>query len=352
MLIPFGMKDDKLFDVSEVERGRACECICPSCKQPLRANKGDPEKKIHYFSHDPKSKKDGEKRKDCEYSFFVAARLLIKQRLQQMETIDILLPDGLSHISQRDIVGENHTSTCYYANAKTLTLCNIEIEKSYIGGEFDIVGYCGKHAIGLHFSYDGRLPLDSAVNDSDDAILEIDLTELLEVYRELKLEEGMTFIDVVLDYVLNSGERSWVNHPRRRLEETKVKSQLHQFINELNCWLFRKDEDGNDIIEQYYGQGGHYCHHCKRAWLDEHSLPKCPECSRSGRTFGRRAEIKTLSDLNTLRDKQICLKCFTCRTDEFEDICTECYSRYQKYEVKSAKRIAQEIVRNIVGERY
>ncbi|KWU01421.1 hypothetical protein APQ14_06860 [Vibrio toranzoniae] len=82
MRIPFGMKDDKLFDVSEVERGRACECICPSCKQLLRANKGDLEKKIHYFSHDPKSQQEGEKRKDCEYSFFVAARLLTKQRLE------------------------------------------------------------------------------------------------------------------------------------------------------------------------------------------------------------------------------------------------------------------------------
>lgn len=39
MLIPFGLKDGKYYDVSEVERGRACGCICPSCKQVLVAKK-------------------------------------------------------------------------------------------------------------------------------------------------------------------------------------------------------------------------------------------------------------------------------------------------------------------------
>ncbi len=35
MLIPFGLKDGKYYDVSEVERGRACGCICPSCNHVL-----------------------------------------------------------------------------------------------------------------------------------------------------------------------------------------------------------------------------------------------------------------------------------------------------------------------------
>ena len=37
--------------ISEVKKGKACDCICPSvnCSSPLIANQGS--KKAHYFSH-------------------------------------------------------------------------------------------------------------------------------------------------------------------------------------------------------------------------------------------------------------------------------------------------------------
>ncbi|NOH99261.1 hypothetical protein [Vibrio sp. 99-70-13A1] len=345
MLIPFGMKDKKLFDISEVVKGRACDCICPSCKQPLRANKGDPEKKIHHFSHDPKSQKEGETRKDCEYSFFVAARLLIKQRFEEMESLELLLPDGVSYISQKDIVGETHTKPCEFAVSKTVRLDHIEIEKKHLGTELDAVGYCGGYGLGIHFSYDGRLPLDLAQSHRDKAIVDIDLTELRYIYQELKLEKDTTFIDIVLDYAQHSGDRSWLYHPRQVLREEESQSQLNIYIEKYNRWLFRKDGNGHDVYEQYYGQGGHYCQICKRAWLDDVSEPKCPECDRSGRTFGRRAEIRTFKDLVRLRNEKICLKFFSCKTDEFEDICSDCYQAYRSIGIKSLDEITRSIIR-------
>lgn len=42
----------RLVHIDEVERGLACNCICPCCKQPMIANKG--EKNQHYFSHERK----------------------------------------------------------------------------------------------------------------------------------------------------------------------------------------------------------------------------------------------------------------------------------------------------------
>lgn len=350
MLIPFGMKDNKIFDVSEVERGRACNCICPSCKQRLIANKGDPEKKIHHFSHDPKSIKEGEPRKDCEYSFFVAARLLIKQRMESMGCIDIQLPIGFAQIVMQDVVGEIHTDNYYFAKSKIITLNQIEIEKSYLDSELDIVGYCGKHAIGIHFSYDGRPSIKSAINNRDEAILEIDLTELLEIYRELKLDEGMTFIDVILEYVLNSGDRSWANHPRMAPCQQDEQTKFSAYIEKYNRWLFRKDDDGNDIYEQYYGQGGHYCPRCKCAWLDEHSRPRCPECSGTGKPFGRRAEITSIQDLDKLRAENTCLKCFSCRANVLGEICSSCYLEYQNQGVYSVKEIVRGIVQGMVKE--
>lgn len=49
LLIPYGLRDGKLVHISEVERGKECDCICPVCMQPLIARKGD--RKQHHFGH-------------------------------------------------------------------------------------------------------------------------------------------------------------------------------------------------------------------------------------------------------------------------------------------------------------
>jgi len=56
--LPYGLKEGNLVSVNEVERGLACNCVCPNCKSPLIANKG--EQKSHYFSHKGKLECNGE----------------------------------------------------------------------------------------------------------------------------------------------------------------------------------------------------------------------------------------------------------------------------------------------------
>jgi hypothetical protein len=48
--IPFGLRttDGRVVDVSQVERGKACECICPNCKEKLVAKKAV---RTHHFAH-------------------------------------------------------------------------------------------------------------------------------------------------------------------------------------------------------------------------------------------------------------------------------------------------------------
>ena len=47
--LPFALKDGKLVEISQVERGLACCCFCPSCGSALVARKGD--HKIDHFAH-------------------------------------------------------------------------------------------------------------------------------------------------------------------------------------------------------------------------------------------------------------------------------------------------------------
>lgn len=48
--IPFGIHSDGVVvDAYSVERGLACKCLCPGCRQPLMAKQG--EIRVHHFSH-------------------------------------------------------------------------------------------------------------------------------------------------------------------------------------------------------------------------------------------------------------------------------------------------------------
>ena len=50
---PFGLLNGQLVTINDVSSGLSCGCLCPQCKQPLVARKGD--QKIHHFSHHKKT---------------------------------------------------------------------------------------------------------------------------------------------------------------------------------------------------------------------------------------------------------------------------------------------------------
>lgn len=47
--LPFGLRDGRVVTIREVERGLACNCICPACRRPLIAKKGALH--VHHFAH-------------------------------------------------------------------------------------------------------------------------------------------------------------------------------------------------------------------------------------------------------------------------------------------------------------
>lgn len=47
--LPYGLKDNELVTIDEVDSGLKCNCVCPQCKQRLIARKG--EVKEHHFAH-------------------------------------------------------------------------------------------------------------------------------------------------------------------------------------------------------------------------------------------------------------------------------------------------------------
>lgn len=82
-LIPFAYSRTlkRLVDVTEVPRGLACCCICPSCSMRLQARQGEVYE--HHFSHYDKA------HSKCEYSYWVSIRDMAKQILKEVKYIKI-----------------------------------------------------------------------------------------------------------------------------------------------------------------------------------------------------------------------------------------------------------------------
>lgn len=89
---PYGLLDGQIVTVNEVERGLACNCVCPACGHPLEAHKG----KVRvspYFSH--------YRGAECGAAYETALHLLAKDVLEKERRL--LLPE-LKVTSDRSIV--------------------------------------------------------------------------------------------------------------------------------------------------------------------------------------------------------------------------------------------------------
>ena len=75
--LPFGLNENNtLVHVSDVNRGKACGCVCPGCRSPLIAAKG--KLKQHHFRHDGGDACKG----GIESAIHLAAKQIISERKQ------------------------------------------------------------------------------------------------------------------------------------------------------------------------------------------------------------------------------------------------------------------------------
>ncbi len=77
--LQYALKDNTLVSVDQVEKGLACNCICPACKAQLVAKKG--EKNKHHFAHHNGS--------SCATGYQTSLHLLAKDLINEKKMIKI-----------------------------------------------------------------------------------------------------------------------------------------------------------------------------------------------------------------------------------------------------------------------
>ena len=132
--IPFGLKNGTLVDVSEVDSGLACGCVCPSCHRRLQAKKG--KKVSHYFSHDP-----SEGTKACKDAFETSIHLMAKQIISEEGCA--LFPELSIKVTQSDMSGNSHEEKGLVEEKSLKKFDQVMLEKRLDDIRPDIIAYQG-----------------------------------------------------------------------------------------------------------------------------------------------------------------------------------------------------------------
>lgn len=216
--IPFGLKNGISVDISKVNSGLACGCVCPSCHIKLQANKG----RIvsHYFSHDP-----SDDTRECKYAFETAIHLMAKQILS--EEGRALFPELSIKITQSDAIGNIHEEKSLVEEKTIKRFDLVELEKRLDDIRPDIVAYQNSvpyliEVAVTHFSDNEKIKL---IRSKSIPAIEINLSKV--AYTITKEELRLLVIDKV-------DNRKWLSNPAAVLVKQQLKSKLDKKIRAIN----------------------------------------------------------------------------------------------------------------------
>lgn len=228
--VPFGLRerDQAIVDVYAVHRGRACGCICPSCRTPLIARHG--EEKAWHFAHASRNVYDRTVQ-ECDFSFYVSVRLMARQLIGSKLTL--ALPEYRDRVSQYvDVLHETRELDYVITKGKAIQLEQVEVETRFAKAAVDLKGRVGDFEFVVYLVHPGRLvpPELEALDGIKAGVIAIDLRNLAGVFAQLTGGER-TYSDALADFLGNDlASKRWVYHPRRAALHKDAEGKLEQSI--------------------------------------------------------------------------------------------------------------------------
>lgn len=228
--IPFGLRerDQAIVDVHGVHRGRACGCICPSCRTPLIARQGD--EKVWHFAHASRNvyeRTAGE----CDFSFFVSVRLMARQLIGS--NITIALPEYRGQVAQY-VEDLNQTRTLDYlvTEARSIELAHVTVETRFADVAVDLKGKVGDFDFVVFLVHPGRaVPTElESLEGVKAGVIAIDLQGMAGALARVK-EVGGTYSQALAEFLSkNIASKCWVYHPRNAVMRQRAEALLAQSV--------------------------------------------------------------------------------------------------------------------------
>lgn len=214
--LPFALNgNNSLIHITDVERGKKSNYICPSCKSPLVAVKG--KKNQHHFRHDLT--------KECEGGLESAIHLAAKKII--IEKKEITLPKHIFSVSGRDSRGMEHKVK------KTIALDGIVVdfdsvkEEIYLPGiRADIIGKKKDKKLIIEIFYRHKVDEKKLekIKKANTSAIEIDLSRL-------KPEDIMDW-ETFWSYINDPQNIKWLHNTKNNNIQLNLEKKLAEKIHE------------------------------------------------------------------------------------------------------------------------
>ena len=245
--LKYGLRGDTLVSIEEVESGLACNCVCPHCKAPLIARKG--EQRIKHFAHYGLA--------DCNHGTETALHMMTKNIIAQKRKIFV----PYSPKNEYDLA----------AQGRVVIFESAELEKRLSDSvRGDVVLHIGDRYLNVEIKVTHKVDLTKTVDLFNLGIptIEIDLSEI-----------KSDFTEEMIECLLTNGEKTRLVYSSKCKEifAKRILGEWKKTINNSNgthvkdCPLSRKKA----YFIDYYRKGGrNECHNCDayRSYIEIYSV--------------------------------------------------------------------------------
>lgn len=181
-------QEDNLVHISEVERGLACNCVCPSCKNNLIANKG--KRRAHHFSH--------YKAANCAYGLQTALHIKAKEIIEKYKIFKI-----------PSLEAKYNDISCLITKERLVKFDEVKLEKRQGQIIPDVIGISKGHKIFIEIFVTHKVDVEKKEyvrNKMNVSCIEIDLSNL---YRNDKNIEQKALEEEI---IFNVENKKWIHN--------------------------------------------------------------------------------------------------------------------------------------------
>lgn len=239
MLIPFGLKDNKIYHVQNVPNGLACGCICPNCRKPLIA-KNDGEVRGPYFSHG----------KNTECTDYQVMTYLHQYAQQLIESeCRLVLPEfsKTPQITLKD--GSILTGNLVRKEEIEAHFDNVKREFSWNQFRIDCCAKIQQRTLFIEITVTHQNSLEKimAIEDANQSALEITLTNL-------HGSDNLYNDDAIKAEVFSPKNAKWIHHPRAlavyEQEYLKLKEKAEKRNRDIEARIKAKEAERLEAKEK------------------------------------------------------------------------------------------------------
>jgi len=268
--LPFGLNENNIIvHIADIESGDKCNLVCPSCKSPLIAVKGN--KKQHHFRH--------KNFRECKGGLESAIHLAAKQMI--MEKKQITLPKYVLTVSARDSKGLKHTEDkIFLPDTKIIYFDSVQDEKDLHGMRADILASKGSNLMMIEIYYRHKVDDQKIekIKNANISAIEINLSYLM--------PENVKDLEAFWLYINDSKHVQWLHNAKAQIKiypelvnrlavkiqggerkydalKEQVKAELVQDLNIVKMHRSKKyrakstKELMRNFVWQVHGEGSH-----------------------------------------------------------------------------------------------